>query len=348
MSIFKSLNLFGKDSSAVIGVDWLQLYCQIPENFADQKTKYTLKLEDFQTRQFKKVVTILEGNENIATIVYEPHSKMLAANGSVIKIENKYLYQVDLKQWIENLLKDLNLVLLNVTRIDYYIDFNKFKNGVKPDEFIKQFIEGKVCKTGKSKFQLVGSVKKIFTYDYLKFGQKSSEICYYLYNKSKELNEAKNKPWIRNSWENILEKDATTWRLEFSIKGGCKELINEFTGETVTTLKTLEVLNTKTIKSFMSLLLNKYWSFATKENFEKDKCISRVKKIEFFNLNICEFIYTRITEKKTSNRMDKVFLKKLKSLKSDYGEKFTYFNENIDIICSYFARTRDLTYLLKT
>jgi hypothetical protein len=344
--MFKSLSLFGKDSSAIIGVDWLQLYCKINFDFMDQKSKYTLKLEEFQTRQFKKVVSIYEKNDHIATIVYEPHSKMLAADGSVIKIENKYLYQANLKAWIEELLKDLQLTLLNVTRIDYYIDFNKFKSGVKPGEFIQQFIEGKVCKTGKSKFQLVGSVKKVFTYDYLKFGQKSSDICYYLYNKSKELDEQKNKPWIRESWKNVLEKDSTTWRLEFSLKGGCKELISLDTGESVTNLKSLEVLSTATIKKFLSLLLSKYWSFATKENFEKDKCISRVKKIEFFNLDICKYIYTRITEKKPSNRMDKVFIKKLLGLKKDYGEKFIYFNDNIDTIAHYFARTRDLHYLI--
>ena len=344
--MFSIGNLFGKDSASVIGIDWLQLYCKIEPNFLDQKSKYTLKLEEFQTRQFKKVVSIYEKNDHIATIVYEPHSKMLAANGSVIKIENKYLYQANLKACIDNLLKELQLTLLNVTRIDYYIDFNRFVSGVNPDEFIKQFIEGKICKTGKSKFQLVGSVKKFFTYDYLKFGQKSSDICYYLYNKSKELNEQKNKPWIRDSWKNVLEENSTTWRLEFSIKGTCKELVSLDTGEKITSLKSLELLRLSTIKKFLSMLLNKYWSFATKENFEADKCISRVKKIEFFNLGIAKYILTRITEKKPSNRMDKVFIKKLLSLKKDYGEKFTYFNDNIDAVANYFARTRDLHYLI--
>ena len=89
--MFSIGNLFGKDSASVIGIDWLQLYCKIEPNFIDHKSKYTLKLEEFQTRQFKKVVSIYEKNDHIATIVYEPHSKMLAANGSVIKIENKVI-----------------------------------------------------------------------------------------------------------------------------------------------------------------------------------------------------------------------------------------------------------------
>jgi hypothetical protein len=34
--MFKSLSLFGKDSSAIIGVDWLQLYCKINFDFMEK------------------------------------------------------------------------------------------------------------------------------------------------------------------------------------------------------------------------------------------------------------------------------------------------------------------------
>jgi hypothetical protein len=95
------------------------------------------------------------------------------------------------------------------------------------------------------------------------------------------------------------------------------------------------------------LLLAKYWRYATLENFAADKCSTRVKLIQFFNLNAVKEIWSRISEKLTSNRMDKVFLKKLISLKKDYGPKFNIFNDNIDLIVNYFARTRNLSYYLK-
>ena len=345
-----NLNLFGNNAPAIIGIDWLQLYVEVPENFANlYLEKYILNVEEYQTRQFKKVITIKERkNEKniIATIVIEPHSKIMAQNGGVLKIENVYLYQTNLKQWIENLLVDLKLILLNITRIDFFIDFEKFASDVNPEEFIKQFVSGSIVKCGKAKFQLNGTVKKLFTFDYLKFGSKTSEINYYLYNKTKELREVKNKPWIKEQWtKNKIGKNNDVWRLEFSVRGRMKELIEE-TGEPITTLKELKVLENTTVKKFIEYLLQKNWVFATKENFERDKNISRVKKIEFFILEQCKFIYARITEKKTSNRMDKVFLKKLLSLKNDYGVKFDYFQDNIQLIANYFARTRDLHYLI--
>jgi hypothetical protein len=347
--MFASLNLFGKNSPAVIGIDWLQLYVEVPETFVNSYSeKYELILEDYQTRQFKKVISIKERKtENIiACIVIEPHSKIMAQNTGVLKIENFILYQTNLKKWVNDLLQELKLILLNITRIDFFIDFEKFANGNNPETFIQQFISGQIVKFGKTKFQLCGNVKKSFTYNYLKFGSKTSEINYYLYNKSLELNEVKNKPYIREQWtKNKLGKENDVWRLEFSVKGGMKELIEE-TGESITTLKELTILDHKPIKQFLHYLLNKNWNFATKENFEKDSCSTRVKKIAFFNLDACTHIYARVTEKKTSNRMDKVFLKKLLSLKNDYGQRFNFFEDNIQLIANYFARTRDLRFMI--
>ena len=314
--MFNSLNLFGKNSPAVIGIDWLQLYVEVPEGFINLlSNKYELKVEDYQTRQFKKVITIKERVNDVVlgSIVIDPHSKIMQQNAGLLKIENCYLYQTNLKGWINKLLTDLKLILLNVTRIDYFIDFEKFANGHNPETFIQSFISGQTIKCGKAKFQLCGNVKKSFTYNYLKFGSKTSEVNYYLYNKSLEMKEVKHKPHIKEQWnKNKIGIKRDVWRLEFSVKGGMKELIAD-TGESISTLKELKILEHSTIKQFLHYLIGKNWQFATKENFEKDKNISRVKKIQFFNLEKCNNIYARVTEKKTSNRMDKDFIKKLLS-----------------------------------
>jgi hypothetical protein len=347
--MFSSLNLFGRNSPAVIGIDWLQLYVEVPDGFINLlSNKYELVLEPYQTRQFKKVITIKQRVNDVVlgSIVIEPHSKIMQQNTGLLKIENQYLYQTDLKTFVQKLLNDLNLVLLNITRIDFFIDFEKFANGNTPETFIQSFISGQTIKCGKAKFQLCGNVKKSFTYNYLKFGSKTSEVNYYLYNKTLEMNEVKRKPYIIEQWnKNKLGKKNDVWRLEFSVKGGMKELIEE-SGECISTLKELKMLEHNSIKQFLHYLIQKNWQFATKENFEKDKNISRVKKIEFFNLEKCNNIYARVSEKKTSNRMDKVFIKKLLSLKDDFGQAFNYFEDNIQVVAEYFARTRDLRYMI--
>jgi hypothetical protein len=343
------MNLFD-NAPAAIGIDWLQLYVEMPLIDIVDNTYYDVSLQSFQTRQFKKVYAIKSVGDKLplATLAAEAHSNIMAKNTGILKIENKILYQSDLKTWINNLLQKLNLKLLNVTRIDYFIDFQKFLCDVDPSEFIKQFVSGEIVKMGKSKFQINGSVKKAFTYDYLKFGSKTSDVNYYLYNKSKELRDVKNKPYITKIWDKskIDHEKQDVWRLEFSIKSSQKILINEF-GEEISTMKNLSMCDHSIIKKYLNLLLAKYWKYATPKNFAADKCSTRVKLIQFFNLNAVKEIWCRISEKLTSNRMDKVFLKKLISLKKDYGPKFTIFNDQIDVIVNYFARTRNLNYYLK-
>lgn len=342
------LNLFG-DAPAAIGIDWLQLYVEMPLNDFDKSNVYEITLEPYQTRQFKKVYTIksMGDKKPIATIACEAHSNIMAKNTGILKIENKCLYQSELKQWVEHLIEKLNLKLLNVTRIDYFIDFQKFCGDVDVQDFIKKFVSGEIIKLGKQKFQINGNVKKDFTYNYLKFGSKTSDINYYLYNKTLELKEVKNKPYIQQLWKKVnMKDDVDVWRLEFSIKNSQKILIDEF-GEEVSNMKNLSMTNFDVMKQFIKMLLNKHWRYATRENFERDKCSTRVKLIQFFNLDVVKSVWMRISEKLTSNRMDKVFIKKLISLKSDFGPKFDYFNDSIDILANYFARTRNLSFYLK-
>jgi hypothetical protein len=123
-------------------------------------------------------------------------------------------------------------------------------------------------------------------------------------------------------------------------------LISEF-GEEISTFKNLSMVEHSVIKKYLNMLLAKYWKYATPKHYAADKCSTRVKLIQFFNLDAVKEIWVRISEKMTSNRMDKVFLKKLISLKKDYGTKFDYFNDQIDVISNYFARTRNLGYYLK-
>jgi hypothetical protein len=225
------MNLFD-NLPAAIGIDWLQLYVEMPLSDIADNTYYDVSLQSFQTRQFKKVYAIKSAGDKLplATLAAEAHSNIMAKNTGILKIENKILYQSDLKSWINNLLQKLNLKLLNVTRIDYFIDFQEFLNDVNPADFIKDFVSGNIIKMGKSKFQINGSVKKAFTYDYLKFGSKTSDVNYYLYNKSKELRDVKNKPYITKIWDKskIDHEKQDVWRLEFSIKSSQKILINEF------------------------------------------------------------------------------------------------------------------------
>jgi hypothetical protein len=154
----------------------------------------------------------------------------------------------------------------------------------------------------------MGAQDANLTFEYLKFGSETSVISYYLYNKSKELAEKKNKPWITDTWKaNALNTDVDVWRLEFSIKSNLNELMNLETSE-AWSMNKLIVLTENLKLSLINCLLQKYWLFSFPHD---DKNRSRWPKIKLFDLDTAKCILIRLSEKKESNRSDKIFVKKL-------------------------------------
>jgi hypothetical protein len=292
-----------------ISIDWLQLNCsRSGGKLADMAGKYKIVKLDHQTRHFKSVYEVYLFKNCVASIAMEPHSSVLAPDMALLKIENKYLYNSELSEFVEDLLKSLSLQLNNITRLDLALDFNYFCDGTHPAKFIKEFLYSNIIKHGKSKYKVMGAQDANLTFEYLKFGSETSIISYYLYNKSKELAEKKNKPWITDTWKaNAINTDIDVWRLEFSIKSNLNELMNLETSE-AWSMNKLIVLTENLKLSLMNCLLQKYWLFSFPHD---DKNRSRWPKIKLFDLDTAKCILIRLSEKKESNRSDKIFLKKL-------------------------------------
>lgn len=292
-----------------ISIDWLQLNCSRSGGpLGTRAGIYNVKKLPHQTRHFRDVYEIYLFKELCASIAMNPHSTVLASDMALLKVENKFLYNYDLPNFVESLLKSLSLQLNNITRLDLAIDFNTFCHGLHPPEFIREFLYSNIIKHGKSKYKVMGAQDHNLTFEYLKFGSGTSIISYYLYNKSKELSEKKNKPWISDNWKlNGLDIAKDVWRLEFSIKSNLNELMNLETSE-AWSLNKLIVLQEQIKLSLFNCLLQKYWLFSFPQ---ADKNKSRWHKIQFFNLDIASCILIRLSEKKESNRSDKIFIKKL-------------------------------------
>jgi len=326
-----------------INIDWLQLFCKC-ENFSNSALKfgYSAILQEYQSRHFKEIWFIYLNDEKIGELQNKPHSNIINSGNCVLKIENKCLYQLHLKSWVTTLLEVLKLEFVSISRIDISCDFNEFENNYQCEQLIHDFVSGRICKHGKNKFKLQGSHTNILNYDYIKFGSNTSEITYYLYNKSKELAEMKNKPWIVDTWNlNNIDTTRDVWRLEFSIKKLSKSVVDVDTGEVIDN-KSLEILEPEKYCNVFKFIISKYWKFSRADHYnrlvDKDKC-PKIKYFDFIN-NSCKLL--RISEKKSSNRMDKVFLKKLLSLDEETKGN-VFFNLNfIPQIEHYYRRSRGL------
>lgn len=238
-----------------ISVDWLQVCCY-SNNLAyllnnDYYNKvdslpYWLELQPLETRSFARFIRIHTkvGNDwrYCADILAVPRSTMLNSNIVLVKIHNRFLYSQNYIKLLYNICDTLKLSIKGLTRLDLCYDCNSFHNGLKPHKFIKEFVTAEfdspryIYKVGAKQFRVYGgkSVSSATKFSGIEFGSgKSSKRCY-IYDKTRELEEVKDKPWIRQYWlQNGLISDSKThvYRAEISIKCDGMDLLNMSTGE---------------------------------------------------------------------------------------------------------------------
>ena len=238
-----------------ISVDWLQVCCY-SNNLAyllnnDYYNKidslpYWLELQPLETRNFARFIRVHTkvGNDwrYCADILAVPRSTMLNSNIVLVKIHNRFLYSQNYIRLLYNICDTFKLSIKGLTRLDLCYDCNNFHSGLKPHKFIKEFVTAEfdspryIYKVGAKQFRVYGgkSVSSATKFSGIEFGSgKSSKRCY-IYDKTRELEEVKDKPWIRQYWrENGLISDEKThvYRAEISIKCDGMDLLNMSTGE---------------------------------------------------------------------------------------------------------------------
>lgn len=238
-----------------ISVDWLQVCCY-SNNLAyllnnDYYSKvdslpYWLELQPLETRSFARFIRVHTkvGNDwrYCADILAVPRSTMLNSNIVLVKIHNRFLYSQNYIKLLYNICDTFKLSIKGLTRLDLCYDCNSFHNGLKPHKFIKEFVTAEfdspryIYKVGAKQFRVYGgkSVSSATKFSGIEFGSgKSSKRCY-IYDKTRELAEVKDKPWIRQYWQqNGLISDSKThvYRAEISIKCDGMDLLNMSTGE---------------------------------------------------------------------------------------------------------------------
>lgn len=318
--------------------DYKILLC-INERLTELNEKYLIEDDEIQTRNFKKIYTVKDRKtgEDIAVIAAEPRSLMcMSEDTALIKITNKYLYQKNFSDFVRNLFADLRLSFMNITRLDIAYDFERFDT-MECNDFIKRVRRETYLKTLKSKFKDMGETisvdkgKKTGGTDSMKFGLETSDVNYYLYNKTKELQQVKHKPYIHDHWkENGWEGETEVYRLEFSLKPDTKGIPvfvidedGELKIENVLHYKDLSMIDE--IQKVFEFHFNKHFQFVRAERTDKGnwKKQSRCKAVTLFKTLTFESVKIPLSNKKDSGRSDKVFAKKLMQLNQELrGQDF--------------------------
>lgn len=291
-------------------IDWLQVNAtgRMTDSVAAQ-----LELQPYSTRVFKSIYILKSFTEDIVTIACNPLSPVIPSDTHLIKFHNKLLYSTDLEQRIEYTLNYLGLTYKGLSRLDIAHDFNKFSNNLMPQNLICRFLSNQWLHVGKQGFKVFGKGGVNQSFEYLRFGSNNSELAVYLYNKSVELQEVKDKPWIREFWSQLgLNQTSDVWRLEFSLKGNRLHYVDSQSG-TIERLTISNVFDQTFLHHFYYSLVAKYFKFVRPET---NSNVSRMKQVKLFDECYNRFDFIKLNDKKESDRSVKIFIKKLEEFNS--------------------------------
>lgn len=302
-----------------INVDWLQVYCS-DQNTEDlsvhyySKSSYEFEKRPYGSRHFAEIwdVKTLDG-DNYAVIQRCPLSSILSTDGSIVQLCNRELYK---SFWVSEFLIFLashGFRVKSISRLDVCFDSNILYNGLKHSTLIKKIMSGEYLKNNQANvkwnFSSIANVGRPMECNSCSFGSKTSAVSSKMYNKTLELRECKNKPYIVENWRfNDLDTDKDVWRIEISIKSDARTLIKIDSGE-IFRLNPDSLKFQQDVEDVFFSYAAKYFSFKRNDG-KKNK--SRMADVQLFPTErTLTMRPVRITFEKDSSRSDRIFIKKL-------------------------------------
>lgn len=256
-----------------ISVDWLQVYCtnnlsDVPSVGYGNCRAFTAEKLDRLTPLWTEVYCIKHNNVEVAEYCRFPRSSAMDVKGCTIKLHNRVLYSAQFIEMLKQIISFLGVTYVGVTRLDLCYDCNYLHGHRSVHDFLFQYFvhapycSGHIIRNGSRRVQInaTRTTHGATTISAMRWGSKSSAVGVYCYNKSLELLEVHDKPWIRDAWEKcglINDYDVkgwaslddrekqrkidsgqsadfvkrSVWRFEISIKSEGRDIINLSTGQ---------------------------------------------------------------------------------------------------------------------
>lgn len=309
-----------------INIDWLQVYCHDLNDghlgmlYNTQQTDYQFILQEHSSRHFRELWTVQNSDgDDYAIIQRVPFSSILSKDGAIIQLCNRELYKHGYSMVFLNFLERFGFKYKSVSRIDICHDSNLLANGYAHRQLIADLFDKKVLKNNLSKMQWnmtgAGSSADPYNINSVKWGSLKSSVSVKMYNKTLEMKEVKTKPYIIQNWaHNGIDTETDVWRIEISIKSDSSTTVRTDTGE-IWRLSA-DGLHTQSLtEEVFFAYAAKYFAFKINSG-KKNK--TRMEDLKIFEKSDKPTLRPiKITNESDSGRSDKVFLKKLVSLKKE-------------------------------
>lgn len=326
-----------KTPRAAYSIDWLQCVCVVPGGYepswvtevspqndkCGNHRRYQLRDGAYYIRGYEFQKEVWWNNYCVAHIACKPRQEHLPLDHGAIKLENSALYVADWFFILTDILATLRWEVRKISRVDLCCDFNYFIGGLLPSTFLRNYI----CKNGHS-YVRIGSNKfctyglkdmRKTSFDSIRWGSRQNGVSVYMYNKSRELKEVKNKPYIRALWKKCdLSQALDVWRVEISITSqglGLKSLSDQM----FHTLFVDDLKEPDAPKQFFQCYAAKYFRFLRTDPTAKRK--RDLKEVPLLALDAdCPMRPQEISESTDCGRMEKIISNRLSMMYDEVRE----------------------------
>lgn len=245
-----------------VNIDWLECYCLedaigFPHNAQYFASKgWEVKEREYGTPMYEEMFTLVDHfGEPFIEIRRKPKSVqtlrgIFCPYACHVRLVNRACYANNAAQSMAQFLAENGFKFQRISRIDLCLDFERFDFGDDPQVFLRRFMAGRYSKINQANINAHGLDQwDGREWNSIKWGSPKSMVTTRFYNKTMELQQVHDKPYIRQAWQicglvddwSTLEKkrrDGTSykpqiWRVEFAIKSGTKKwfVVEDYNGD---------------------------------------------------------------------------------------------------------------------
>lgn len=263
-----------------VNIDWLECYCiedsiGYPHNADYFRQKgWEVREREYGTPMYEEMFTLIDHyNEPFIEVRRKPKSMNTIKQGLFdpyschLRLVNRACYSNTAASDMANFLAQNGFTFRRISRIDICLDFERFDFGDEPQKFLQRFMAGRYSKINQANISAHGLDQwDGRAWNSISWGAKKSMVTTRFYNKTMELSQAHDKPYIRQAWQlcglvddwQTLEKKdrhgktykPAIWRVEFAIKSGTNKwfVVEDYQGDRkrlISLPNTLDVYETR-------------------------------------------------------------------------------------------------------
>lgn len=249
------MNISQTHISRCINLDWLECYVLedyigYPHNAEYFRAQGFRVLErEYGTPVYKEMFTVYsyEDDQPLIEVRRDPKSAIgKQVNGVLdpmaahVRLTNRSCYLPNAAAIMQQFLEQYGFHFQRISRVDICLDFEVFDYGDKPATFMDRYFRGKYAKINQANIRANGrDMWDGRLWNSVAWANPKSMIGTKFYNKTMELEQKADKPYIRQAWRAAglvdddlrlvkFERDGSerkvdVWRVEFSIKSSTRK-----------------------------------------------------------------------------------------------------------------------------